>query len=127
MTDVAVFEDNNSFNELLNLYIENPHTIVARAVTSQEGRELAKRIVAGEVKVDVVILDGTLENGSEDDGQIIANMLGRMENPPIVVGISAGNNIYAKPEYRMRKQEFLGSKLVALLNDIEEGKTTGEA
>lgn len=119
MTDVAVMEDSISFNELFDIYIQNPHKIIARAATREDGLALAEDIVSGKIKADIVLLDGHLRNGSPEDGQDIADILSTMDNPPIVVGISGSSNNYAKEEYRMPKQKFLGSALVRLLDEVD--------
>lgn len=110
MTDLALIEDSDNFNDLFEIMIQDPHKIVASAKNKKEGLELARQIANGEILVDALALDGAHSKGlyTVQDAIDVLQILSTMEHPPIIFGISGLNNDYVIEENRFPKQGIGG-------------------
>jgi CheY-like chemotaxis protein len=88
---VAIIEDKDEIRSLTRRALETAnHTVVSEAKTREEAIELVDRVAAGDIEVDVYLLDGKLhkESAIGEDARIISQRMQIQRIGGHVIGFS---------------------------------------
>ncbi len=89
---IALFEDDNDVKLLARLAIScSSHELVVEASSQREALEIVEQVSAGELDIDVYMIDGRLStlSGAGEDALIIHDYISALELGGTILGFSA--------------------------------------
>lgn len=88
---IALFEDQDAIRQMVIAVLGNTtHEVVAEAKTVNEALDVVQQVENGDIKIDVVMLDGNLDGGRTDctDALKIATDIKKRGIPAVIIGFS---------------------------------------
>ncbi|HET7059736.1 MAG TPA: hypothetical protein VFH99_00240 [Candidatus Saccharimonadales bacterium] len=123
---IVHFEDDANLRGMIGRNIgifSDSHEIVESAGDLSGALETVDRMHAGEVDVNVVLLDGNLDGGvGGSDAIIISKRIRELGLPVRIIGMSSQSlvELGAEVDTELNKNEFSGPKLIEIIDQLEE-------
>lgn len=127
---MVIFEDNDTFRKLLEIYLKGRgHNVVDEAGTMPQALGVVASLAAGEVIADVAVVDGNLSRGRIDgaEGAEIVQKLREIENLGTfaIYGMSSMGDIAGVDENISKDK--VGKKLLELISMLPTPEYTEAA
>ena len=115
--ELTMFEDSEAFLHMMKDYLKRKgHNVIATANNLEEADELVGKLIAGEIVVDAIIMDGRLLEDSEfNHGEFYSKMLREGGVSTTIIGLSGSSAPWSDIDVgKMQDREVLTDTINSL-------------